>query len=158
MKFIAHRGNVNGKTSIENSPIQITAAIQSGFDVEVDVWLQNHKIYLGHDYPMYEVDLDFLLKFSDYLWIHCKNSSALEFFNLISNFNYFWHQEDHYTLTSKGFVWIYPSLPLAGNKSVIVMPETCNYENNDIFSAYAVCSDNVEYYKSLFDSRGIGNE
>jgi hypothetical protein len=158
MKFIAHRGNISGKTTLENSPIQITAAIQYGYDAEVDVWIQNNTIYLGHDYPVYEIGLDFLTKFSRHLWIHCKNASALEFFNQNNNFNYFWHQEDHYTLTSKGFVWIYPNLPLAGENSVIVMPETCSYKSDDIFSAYAICSDHVDYYKLLFDNKGIENE
>ena len=32
--------------------------------------------------------------------------------NKIQNFNYFWHQEDDYTLTSEGYVWVYPGKPL----------------------------------------------
>jgi hypothetical protein len=26
--------------------------------------------------------------------------------------HYFWHQEDDYTITSKGFIWVYPGKPL----------------------------------------------
>lgn len=35
-------------------------AIESGFDVEIDVWFKNDKFYLCHDKPCFEVDTKFL--------------------------------------------------------------------------------------------------
>ena len=59
--YIAHRGNVNGKNeSRENSPDYIMEAISLGFYAEIDVWVINDKIYLGHDGPQYEIQKDFL--------------------------------------------------------------------------------------------------
>jgi hypothetical protein len=42
MKIISHRGNLNGSsTDIENHPTYIQAAINAGYDVEVDAWNRN---------------------------------------------------------------------------------------------------------------------
>ena len=61
MKLIAHRGNTNGRNKLEeNSPDYIKDAIKKGYDVEIDAWLMDG-IYLGHDNPEYETDIDFLL-------------------------------------------------------------------------------------------------
>jgi hypothetical protein len=55
------------------------------------------------------------------VWWHCKNFAALDKLQG-SNLNYFWHQEDDHTLTSKGFIWTYPGKEI-GINNVIVMPE-----------------------------------
>ena len=39
MKYIAHRGNMNGPSALENHPDHIREALQAGFDVEVDTWV-----------------------------------------------------------------------------------------------------------------------
>ena len=36
--------------------------------------------------------------------------------------NFFWHQKDRYTLTSKGFIWAFPGSKLSFH-SIFVMPE-----------------------------------
>lgn len=121
MKLIAHRGNTNGrKKELENSPKYIEKAIKSGFDAEVDVWLMDG-IYLGHDKPQYETEIDFLLQYHKSLWIHCKNITALSLLSTIENLNVFWHEKDAYTLTSRGFIWTYPHQKVC-EKSVIVAP------------------------------------
>ena len=52
MKIIAHRGLVNGPDkNKENTLPTIMSALGLGFDVEVDVWLQNNQLKLGHDKP-----------------------------------------------------------------------------------------------------------
>mgnify|MGYP003336226375 CR=1 FL=1 len=60
-------------------------------------------------------------------------------------FNYFWHQEDDFTLTSEGYIWTYPGKELSEN-SICVMPERnmapdalVNFNQN----CYGVCSDYV---------------
>jgi len=112
MKIISHRGNLLGPDpKAENTIKQIKLAIKKGFDVEIDVWVENNKIYLGHDKPEQEVPYNFFSKYGYSLWIHCKNIEALNFFRDNSsflNYNYFWHDQDKVTMTSKGIPWCYP--------------------------------------------------
>ena len=61
MRIISHRGNVRGRVpGRENAPSYIDCALGNGYDVEIDVWYKNDKLYLGHDAPEHEVDLDYL--------------------------------------------------------------------------------------------------
>jgi hypothetical protein len=125
MKIIAHRGNLNGPNqSIENKPEQIDLAISKGFDVEIDIRYINSKIYLGHDEPETEIDIQFLRERKCSLWIHCKDRHSLEYLSEWKDdkFNYFFHTIEDYILTSKGYIWVYPGKHLLKN-SVCVMPE-----------------------------------
>lgn len=153
MKFIAHRGNVHGKIqSLENKPSHIDTALNLGYDAEIDVWILNNVIYLGHDEPETEILLSFLEKRSEKLWCHAKNLEALEFL-IEKRFNCFFHDKDDYTLTSKGNIWAYPGTKLNKN-TICVMPEMCNNDNqykiNDILNSYGVCSDSVSFYRDQF--------
>ena len=57
MYLISHRGNINGiQKNKENEPHYINKAIESGFDVEVDVRFTEGKFFLGHDNDQYEID------------------------------------------------------------------------------------------------------
>ena len=144
MILIAHRGNINGRfESYENEPNYIDSAISKGYDVEIDIWVIKGDFYLGHDKPQYGVSLNWLYKRRNELWIHCKNIEAIEWFNnLIGTYNYFWHQEDTVTLTSKSFIWAYPGKqPI--NRSIAVMPEIFN---DDLNSCIGVCSDYIQNY------------
>jgi hypothetical protein len=85
MRIIAHRGNLNGKSQDENSPSQIDMCLEANFDCEVDVWVQEKNIWLGHDFGQYAVGLDWLLSRRFRLWIHCKNLDSIEFFSLLSD-------------------------------------------------------------------------
>jgi hypothetical protein len=45
----------------------------------------------------------------------------LYFFNTVCpHLNYFWHQEDNFTLTSQGYIWTYPDKDVT-NKSIAVL-------------------------------------
>jgi hypothetical protein len=58
-------------------------------------------------------------------------------------FNWFWHDVDDMTLTSKGFIWVYPGKqPI--NNSIAVIPEL--YEDN-ISKCIGICSDYIEDYE-----------
>jgi hypothetical protein len=150
MKLIAHRGNIEGPNPLkENHPEYIENAIALGFDVEIDIRFNNidNKLYLGHDNLDYITDWSWLIKYKDYLWIHCKNIEVLyKFSNDTSGFNYFWHQNDDYTLTSKNYIWTYPK-KLFTSKSIIVMPEWHNNINDLIklksYKCFGICSDYV---------------
>lgn len=56
MILISHRGNIDGKKPhLENQPDYIDEAIALGYDVEIDVWLIDGVLFLGHDAPQYEI-------------------------------------------------------------------------------------------------------
>lgn len=139
MIFISHRGNINGiNKKFENNPKYIQSAINKGFNVEIDVWYKD-AFYLGHDRPQFKVTKRFLE--NKKLWCHAKNLEALEKLQKI-NTKHFWHQEDDYTLTSRGFVWVYPGKPLIKN-SIAVLPEKFK---QDLSICYGICTDNIKKY------------
>ena len=153
MKLIAHRGNIEGTNSSEENRLEyIEDAIDKGYDSEIDLWYDvfDDKMYLGHDSPDYLVDMSWLCEHKENLWIHCKNIEALyKFSSGINKFNYFWHQNDDYTLTSMGYIWTYPS-KVYTTKSIVVMPET--FIESDLkellmYNCYGICSDYVGILK-----------
>jgi hypothetical protein len=154
LKLIAHRGNLNGPNLfLENSPQYLEIAIQSGYDVEIDFWYLESKdsLFLGHDEPEHEIEISWLNKFSKNIWIHCKNYDALFYLSKYAQFNYFWHQSDDFTITSKGVFWVYPGKQLNIN-SVMVLPENINKLEAVFFNdlnVYGICSDYVEVIKKL---------
>jgi hypothetical protein len=154
MKYISHRGNLNGPNKeIENTKEQIKKVIELGYDCEIDLWYIENDIFLGHDKPENIVSLDFLLKYKNNLWCHCKNHEMLEYLN-INNFdlNYFWHQNDYYTITSKGYTWVYPGKQLIKN-SIFVLPEYTNFSKNSILKNMnigGICSDYILNYINLY--------
>ena len=141
MILISHRGNITGPNpERENSIEYITEALDKGYSVEIDIWLVDGNIYLGHDEPEYETTLDFLK--NERLWCHCKNIDAL-WFLLKNDIHCFFHQEDDVTLTSKGYMWVYPGKKLVRD-SVCVMPEL-GYVGN-LKTCYGICSDYIGDY------------
>ena len=147
MILISHRGNINGKNpSMENHPSYIDKAIALGYDVEIDVWYIDGKLWLGHDEPQYEVSMDWLELRSPSLWIHCKDMNSLSYFNGYSNkissqFNYFSHDVDMGVLTSHNYIW---STNLY-DRGILVLPEVFNKEPNN--GTLGVCSDVIQKYK-----------
>ena len=141
MILISHRGNINGKNiERENSPLYIIEAIEQGFEVEVDVWFKDQKFWLGHDYPQYEVSYKFLL--NEKLWCHAKNVLALLEMKK-HKIHFFWHQNDEFTLTSKNYIWAFPTKE---NKpgTISVLPEINNQSTE---GCEGICSDFISNYK-----------
>lgn len=145
MILISHRGNINGRfESYENEPNYIDLTLKKGYEVEIDVWYKDGHLWLGHDKPQYGITLEWINKRKSKLWIHCKNIEAIEYFNsLCDACNYFWHQEDTLTLTSKGYIWVYPGKQPVKN-SIAVMPELFNDETSHCLG---ICSDYIQNYK-----------
>ena len=143
MKYISHRGFVNGfDRSIENNPNQILSLINKQIDIEIDVRYFNGSFYLGHDEPIFKIETHFLE--NEYLWCHAKTYETLEMMAK-TKCHYFWHQDDDYTITSKGFVWVYPGKPLIKN-SICVLPEKFN---QDYSSCHGICTDFISKYINL---------
>jgi len=150
MILISHRGNINRiESSEENKPEYIQAALDAGYDVEIDVWNLAGKWFLGHDYPVYPIDMDFLI--NEKLLCHAKNLPALDLMLKIDT-HCFWHQEDHYTLTNKGYILSYPGYSTPGQNTICMKAEY--HSLSSIKDCYAICSDYVEYYKDSGNEEG----
>ena len=149
MKYIAHRGNMNGPSALENHPDHIREALQAGFDVEVDTWVIDGEIVFGHDEPQYTVNITSLDK---RYWMHCKNLEALRFFCGIemNETNAFWHEYDDYTLTNKKYIWTNIGRELT-NRSIMVMPEVQDETLKNILNVdcAGICSDWVQKIKVM---------
>ena len=146
MIYIAHRGLLNGPSiEWENRPQAIEEAIAVCGNAEIDLWMVDGKYKSGHDKPQYDISWKWLCDNSRKLWIHCKNIRVLESMNLIyfRGFNYFWHEEDTVTLTSKGYIWAYPGKQPIEN-SIAVLPERFN---DDISKCVGICTDYVLKYR-----------
>ena len=147
MIYISHRGNLTGKKpEMENKPSYISDALNQGYHCEVDVWFVNNKFMLGHDEPKYGFPFVLFRSFYNKLWIHCKNLEAISALNDFPEthlLNYFWHQNDDVTLTSKGYIWAYPGKqPI--KSSIAVLPEI---HNDNIDNRIGICSDEIVNYK-----------
>jgi hypothetical protein len=141
MKIIAHRGNISGPSTMENHPDYIQQALNAGFDVELDVWNIDSKLVLGHDNPQYEINLEWLYSHKDCLWIHLKNIECYQLFKN-TNLNYFWHENDKFTLTSKNIPWCYPSIYISNGVTVL-----CK-EKEIPDGLYGICTDYAIEWKT----------
>ena len=137
MILISHRGNIDGKNpQYENGQRYCEEAINAGYNVEIDVWFTD-TWWTGHDRPQYRVDPDFFLK--EEVWCHAKNIEALKKLLEIGA-HCFFHQNDPVTLTSKQYIWTYPTQQLT-EKSICVLPELQAVEVSGFLPSAGVCSD-----------------
>ena len=139
MILISHRGNLNGRIpKRENGDKYCQDAIDAGYNVEIDVWYTD-TWWTGHDRPQYRVDPNFFKK--EEVWCHAKNIEAL--YRLADMAAHcFFHQKDDVVLTSKGYLWTYPTFPLT-KKSICVLPEI---QKVDYSECAGICSDYVVRY------------
>jgi hypothetical protein len=149
MIIISHRGNISGSDpENENKPEYILKTLND-FDCEIDLWYINDKLYLGHDKPQYAIEDDFLE--NQGLWVHAKNIDAFNYLN-DKKLNYFWHQKDKATLTSKGYIWCYPGIYC---KNGITVETGYNIKiHNDLSESLfaGICTDYpLDYFKEYLD-------
>ena len=146
MKIICHRGNTFGPDpENENKPEVIDYCINQGHDIEIDLWVHNNDLYLGHDEPTYPVPMDYLVSMKTRLWIHCKNLQASTELYRYRGFNYFMHDKDDYTLTSQCFVWTYPKRQevFAYNQVLLDFGPNVDFEKYKLLGIHGVCVDYV---------------
>lgn len=150
MYIIANRGNVSGLSINENSIDQILTALAEGFDVKIDVRSADGYLFLGHDEPQEMLPQWLMDKFNSSLWVHCKDIDALYLVStLYPNSNYFYHQSDDATVTSKGYFWTYPGKPIT-EKSILVLPETLpDHESDSLINnnPYGICTNDPFRYE-----------
>lgn len=152
MILISHRGNLNRiDENRENSPDYLIEALKKGYDVELDIWNIDGYWKIGHDKPLYDFNFDYFNKYLNCIWFHCKNIDA--YYNLVvmkennKFFNFFWHQNDDFTLTSNNKIWTFPGKKLT-KFSICVLPEQKEYIERDLKSCYGICSDFIEKYRN----------
>jgi hypothetical protein len=144
MILISHRGNIFGPGNqlVENSTNYIDNALANGYDVEIDVWLSNGDLFLGHDFPIHTVSLPWLFERKDSLWIHCKNFNALS--SLIQmDLRVFYHIQEDYSIISNGMIWAH-NLSDIDSKCIIPLLDRKSIDD-DYSEAFGVCSDYVGY-------------
>ena len=144
MKIIAHRGLVNGPDkNKENTLPTIMSALGLGFDVEVDVWLQNNQLKLGHDKPGPTVPK--WLFDNKKVWFHAKDIGSLKY--LVEwDKRVFYHTNEYVVITSKRELW---ALPCKGfDCSYIVLPE--NTGEKILKGTLGICTDYAIKYRSMF--------
>ena len=141
MILIAHRGNIKGADKRENMPTYIAEALNGGYDAEIDVWLTKQGYFLGHDNPQYAISKSFLRQPG--VWCHAKNSSAFRDMLQDTGIHCFWHENDDYTLTSRGRIWIFPDKEPLGN-GILVLREGQPIPNPKLGG---ICSDFVGDYR-----------
>lgn len=148
MKIIAHRGLTDGPDSTkENTHAQIEEAVSNGFDCEVDLWIVDNVLYLGHDAPGEKTTVEWIC--NPAFWIHAKNELAFKWLST-TNLHYFWHETDHFVLTSKKVIWTYTGKPILPG-AVCVMPENFNYTWEELKRCSAICTDYPhKYYEELY--------
>lgn len=152
MKIISHRGNIKGPLlDKENRPSYIDCAIGNGYDVEIDIRSINGELWLGHDFPQYKVDHNWLEKRKQYLWIHCKNVEAAK---ECYEYNSFCHTGDPFVFTSKGKVWLHDlSMKIDENTIIPLIYIDQILKLKNLQTPYAVCTDYPSLCNKNYENR-----
>lgn len=137
--YIAHRGNFAGRNiELENSVEYVNNALSNGYNVEIDVRKIGNKLYLGHDAPMYEIELSYLQ--DDRLWCHSKTLETHMFLSR-NNVHAFFHDQENYVFTNRGIKWT-TEKTIDG---IVVMPENNLHVMHDLLNKTltpcGICSD-----------------
>jgi hypothetical protein len=141
MILISHRGNLFGKIEEkENSPNYIDEAIIRGFNVEIDLWVKENNLYLGHDLPQYKIDQRWLDVRKNNILVHAKNIFALEIL-IESKIKFFFHEnERHVLIHNSNNVWshdVSECLP----RSIIPALTKNEFLEHCNKNVYGICSD-----------------
>lgn len=148
MRFISHRGNIDGVGEFENSISYLEKTLELGYDVEVDIWRKNNNLYLGHDEPLYEVSIDWLIKYNNKLWLHCKHEDSLFYLKDFLDLHIFYHNDDEFTITNKNIILINPFFYTKYNNGILMMPELSVFTIDDIMKFDGIITDNIKNYEN----------
>jgi glycerophosphoryl diester phosphodiesterase len=159
MKIIAHRGLLQGPDKTKENTIEgVERCLSAGFDVEIDVRYDgNHLLNVGHDSTNFKVIPSWL--YNDKLWIHTKDIETFEYLrdtDRNKELNYFYHTNEDFVLTSKGYIWAYPGKIV--KDSVWLFPERelekYNYSciKSRLFNHIGICTDYPVIMKHIIES------
>lgn len=159
-RIISHRGNLNGPNPArENTISYIDEAIQAGFNVEVDLRVDNGSLHLGHDFAQHKVTYYDIAIRKRELWVHCKD---IESFFYSPTFKCFCHTSDPFTLVTpgsypnyQGWVWVHDlSLELT-NLSIIPLISKEDIDDFDLDrtkTIFGICTDYPCYLKEKLNA------
>jgi hypothetical protein len=151
MLYISHRGNLEGlNPEKENNPEYIDEAIFKGYDVEIDLRVQDGNLFLGHDEPQYLITSSWLTERRNNLWIHVKDYGALVRI-VRTELKFFCHEQDKYTLTSNGYIWSHDLTNKMTDKCIVPLLSSESVEGYNQNGFYAVCSDYIYECEEKFN-------
>jgi hypothetical protein len=140
--WILHRGLAHGPDeNLENCFENLLAKIKDGWEVEVDVWFEDGRWLLGHDYEVAkknEISEEAMIELLPGSWFHCKNVRALCEAGK-KGWRCFSHDCDEVVLTSTGQIWCYPGVFSDG--TIAVLPEKYEGWKLGKHRLVGVCSD-----------------
>lgn len=151
MILISHRGNITGRIpESENRPSYIQDTITLGYNVEIDVRTKEGQLYLGHDFPQYRVELEWLLERKNDLWIHAKDFESLN--SLIeTGLRVFFHeQESQSIINNTNLIWSH-DLTSTSNRSIIPLLDLESIEGYGYLAeqTFGVCSDHLNVLRQM---------
>jgi hypothetical protein len=155
MKIISHRGNLDGPNpEEENTIVYIDKALSIGYDVEIDLRVQDGFLYLGHDGPEHRITHTHLRDRRQRLWVHCKDLLAFSYY---MEGRAFCHESDPFSIvtngmlsTHHGFIWVHDlSLELTIDSVIplISKEDIDNFDLDRVKTIYGVCTDYPNYLK-----------
>jgi hypothetical protein len=147
MRFISHRGNIDGREMTENHPSQIDFAIHIGLEVEVDVWEKDGWLWLGHDRPMFKTKQMWLADRHKELICHAKNPKAAIMLEDMG-MECFGHHYDAFVVSNVGDIILHPKAKYVEG-CVVMLPEM-RKKGEDYSKAEAICSDYISLYAELY--------
>lgn len=145
MLLISHRGNISGRNpERENTAKYIEEALNLGYWVEVDLWQDAcSELFFGHDcYSGEKADKNLLL--NPKILAHCKDRFSLDFC-WQNNLNFFFHEKDFLTVSSKGWVIAHSETKPTKN-TIHMLPEIKGYSKESLKDCAGVCSDTISFY------------
>ena len=151
MRLISNKGNISGVSENENNPEQIQNAIDNGYEVKVNLWLKDNKLYTGNNEAEHLFSLEFLETNHSKLWLQCHDIELIKRFSEIDplglKINYFWIDNGNVVRTSKG-VWIVrENEPFDG--CVYLNPEI---NELDYSKCLGLISDRILNYKEKYSN------
>ena len=152
MLIISHRANLSGiDENRENNPFYVDECIKMGYNIEVDLRIKDDQLYLGHDYAQYPITIDWILERKQHLWIHVKEFKALQkIYNHRNDIQFFCHENDKFTLTSNGLIWLHDLDQKVGDNCIIPLLSLEQVEQYTKKGFYGVCTDYVYECENKF--------
>lgn len=153
MRIYSHRGNIFGKDARENEPTFIKECLAKGYFVEVDLWHDGGRYFLGHDGPTFLIDLAEFDRVE--VMFHLKTPHVPR----LVRADAFAIENDPYVLTLRGLLWTnHGQEPTPG--SVMCAPELVgDPQPLDAFvrsvqrTAAGICTDYPDIVRDVLDAR-----
>jgi hypothetical protein len=148
MKIYSHRGNLDGPSEWENNPSHVKEAIEEKFYIEVDCWYHEENLWFGHDEPIHKVSWDFVRQNEFQLVLHAKDFKTLAWLRN-RDVHHFYHEHDPYTITSHGWIWMYPDADRDYDYlTIMALPEQANlFDPSYLPGIGGVCTDYPHNWK-----------